>query len=95
MSIFAIVLHEANPEVAERIDSQYPGNFAYNDTFYLVNSSSISATIALNIGLKGDDRIDESSGVVFKLNDSFSGFTKRSLWEWLSSVEGLDRKTLH
>ena len=87
MSIFSIVLHEANSEVAQRIETQYPNNFMYTDTFYLVESDSIAATVALNIGLKGDDRVDEASGVVFKLNNAFSGYTKRSLWDWLSSVE--------
>lgn len=89
MSIFAIVLHETNSEVAQRIKTEYPNNFMYTDTFYLVESNSIAATVALNIGLKGDDRIEEASGVVFKLNHSFSGYTKRSLWDWLSDVEDL------
>lgn len=90
MSIFAIVLHEVNPEVTQRIESEYPNNFKYNDTFYLVESDSIATTVALNIGLKGDNRIEEASGVVFKLNSAYSGYTKRSLWDWLSSVEGLE-----
>lgn len=90
MRIFAIVLHEANSEVAERIETEYPNNFKYTDTFYLVESNSIAATVASNIGLKGDDRIEDASGVVFKLNHAFSGYTKRSLWDWLSDVEDLE-----
>lgn len=66
----------------------YKAVHKFTDTFYLVctEDTVVTADIAEAVGLKGDDRIDESSGVVFKMNSAYSGYTQRSLWEWLESV---------
>ena len=87
--LFAIILNEPNHEVAERIKTAYPKGFKYTDTCYLVafDQTVITENIAEEVGLKGDDRIQEASGVVFKLNSAYSGYTKKTLWEWLNSVE--------
>ena len=91
MSVFAVVLNEENHDVAERIRSGYP-NFSYRltDTFFLVRSDTIPETVATAIGIKGDRRIETARGVVFKLNRSYSGFTARSLWDWLRQAEELE-----
>ncbi len=39
MSVFAKLLLEDNPEVARRIETEYPNNFMYTDTFYLVENT--------------------------------------------------------
>ena len=87
--LFAIVLNEPNREVDERIAKAYPRRFKYTDTCYLVafDESVITEDIAEGTGLKGEDRIENASGVVFKLNAAYSGYTKKTLWEWLNSVE--------
>ena len=87
--LFTIILNEPNNEVAERIKTAYPKVFKYTDTCYLVafDETVITENIAEEVGLKGDDRIQEASGVVFKLNSAYSGYTKKTLWEWLNSVE--------
>ena len=84
--LFAVVLHEQNLEVEERLIKKYPTHYKYTDTFYLVTVDGIviSEEIAKAIGIKGDSRIENSSGVVFKLKSAYSGYTKRTLWEWLS-----------
>ena len=86
--IFAIVLNEPNYEIDARILSAYPTRFKYTDTFYLVALDQVAITkeVAEEVGLKGDNRVKESSGVVFKLNSAYSGYTDKSLWEWLGSV---------
>ena len=85
--VFAIVLNDPNEAVAERISAKYPGAFKLSDTFFLVSGKTISAHIAAAVGIKGVDRIEDVLGVVFKLNDSYSGYNSRSLWEWLNQVE--------
>ena len=87
--LFAIVLNEPNREVDGRIAEVYPKRFKYTDTCYLVafDEQVITEDIAEKVGLKGEDRIEDASGVVFKLNSAYSGYTKKTLWEWLNSVE--------
>ena len=87
MSVHAIVLTEANARVEERIIEKYPQHFKLNDTFFLVRSDGISEDVAINTGIKGDDRVEEATGVVFRLNGAYAGYASNSLWEWLMSEE--------
>ena len=87
--LFAVVLYQPNSEVEERITTLYPRHFKYTDGVFLiaVDSSVLSRKIATELGIGGQSkRIEDASGAVFKLNSSYSGYTTRSLWEWLSSV---------
>ncbi len=55
--------------------------------FFLVSTDVIAETIAINVGIKGDDRIEDANGVVFRLKASYSGYAARSLWDWLAQAE--------
>ena len=88
MSIFAIVLLDSHQKVKGQIADRFPGSFAYSDTFFLVEADKLSEDVAIAAGIKGDDRLEGSSGFVLKLEEfSYSGFTSRSLWEWLREAE--------
>lgn len=90
MSIFAVVLIEPNDQVAQLIKDRYPNpnHHQYNPTFYLINTDAIAQAVAENVGVKGENRIENASGFVIKLGAfSYSGYTARSLWDWLGSVE--------
>lgn len=89
--IFAIVLKEPNPDVDQRMQDHFAEHFRYNDTFALVagNPGEMAEEVALTIGLKGEHRVTDASGVVFKLNTGYAGYTRKDLWEWLSSVEAV------
>ena len=83
MQVHAIVLSEENAEVSERIKEKYPKHYQLNSTFFLVRSDQITENVAIEIGIKGDDRINDALGVIFKLNGAFSGYASRALWDWL------------
>ena len=87
--VFAVVLKEANETVERKIMDNYPKMHQYTDTFYLVacGPDVLAKDIAVSVGIKGEGRVESASGVVFKLNTVYSGYTERTLWEWLSSVE--------
>ena len=89
MSIFAVVLREPNPSIKERVEKYYPDHFPMNDTFFLVARGGIAETVAVKTGIKGEDQAENASGAVFKLNEGYSGFTTRALWDWLK-VHGDD-----
>ena len=86
--IFAVVMDEPNAKIEERIRKEYANVYRYTDTFLLVpvDAGVTTRDVAVATGIKGPNR--DATGVVFKLNTAYSGYTKRSLWEWLSDVEG-------
>ena len=88
MRMFAVILNEANQKAAERIAKSYPTHYRFSDTVFLVSDDALAETVSASVGIKGDDRIDEAGGVVFRLNGAYAGYTKRVLWEWLSEAEG-------
>ena len=83
---YAIVLLRRNPTVAERTRRHYPDSYKYTDRFFLVRGDidDLASTIAAKVGLKGNERVPDASGVVLKLNQGYSGYTKPDLWEWLA-----------
>lgn len=87
MSIHAVVLTEANAEVSKRIEMRYPQHYALNNTFFLVRSEEITEKVAIDVGIKGDERVEDALGVVFKLNGTYAGYAPRALWDWLTIEE--------
>ena len=87
IQLFAIVLPRKNEEVVDRIRDQYSEYYEVSDTFFIVATDSLTNIIAEAIGIKGENRIEGSSAVIFKLNGAYSGYATRSLWEWLEKVE--------
>ena len=87
MSVFAVALRGPNEDVWALLRERYTDNFEMSATLFLVRSDNVAEKIATDVGMKGSDRVDGSSGVVFKLNKSYSGFASNSLWEWLEPDE--------
>lgn len=89
MAVFAAFLDGDTRAARARIDKYYPGihQLELSDHLFLIRSDSIAETVAQNIGLKGDDRLPDARGVVFKLNAAYAGFTYRSVWDWLAEAE--------
>lgn len=79
MSIHAVVLTEANAEVSKRIEMRYPQHYALNNTFFLVRSEEITEKVAIDVGIKGDERVEDALGVVFKLNGTYAGYAPCAL----------------
>lgn len=57
------------------------------DTSYLVQTKELTQEVAIRAGIKGEDRVEDTFGVVFRLNGAYAGFAARSLWEWLGQAE--------
>lgn len=85
--IFAVVLDSPNPAVKERLDKEFANVHRHRSTFLLVPVEMNVSTndVAKISGIKGQNR--DASGVVFKLNAAYSGYTDKALWEWISDVE--------
>ena len=88
MPVFAIVLREPNQQVLDRIDAEYPNHFHLSPTFSVVSSNDLTESVAMKAGIKGENQARDASRAVFMLQGSYSGYTTRSLWEWLGRHEG-------
>ncbi len=81
-SLYAVVLDSPEPAVEGRLKEHYARVFRQTDTLILVvGGVDDSEDVAVAAGVRGEQR--EVSGVVFRLSGSYSGYTKRGLWEWL------------
>ena len=90
MAVFATYLDGQTDEARDRIQNKYAGAHLelIDERLFLIHADAIAETVARNVGLKGPDRIHDLTGVVFKLNSAYSGFTYRSIWDWLKEAEG-------
>ncbi len=84
--IFAVVLDRpASTEFKERINGSYPKCYQYTDQFFIVQDDNIPEVIAQTVGIKVEEDTDRlATGVVFRLEGAYSGYTGRALWDWLS-----------
>lgn len=87
MSIHIVLLTEPHDDVVARIKEKYPDCHQVTDTVFLVQTREITQDVAMKAGIKGNDRVEEAGGVVFKLNGAYSGYASRALWEWLGQAE--------
>ena len=88
MAVFAIALVKNNPAVTSLIQANYPGCYEHSPTLYLVEEDALAETVAITVGIKGEARVSDASGFVLKLQEfSYSGYTTRSLWDWLKDAE--------
>ncbi len=95
VKIFGIVLADdgdASAQVIKRAGAAYEAHFGYNDTFVLVGAdeNTLSQDVAAAVGIKGENQIEGVSGFVVQLRGAYAGYTRRDLWEWLSSQLDVD-----
>ena len=87
MNVFAVMIHEPDKHVLQRLAAEYGDGNVYPiaSTTLLVQTKDLAEQVAVAAGIKGEER--SVSGIVFKLNRAYAGFTSRALWEWLTQVE--------
>ena len=91
MAVHMIVLTGQNDVLSARIQEKYPNSYEITQTCHLVHSEDISQKIAIAIGIKGENRIADAAGAVFRLNrGAYSGYADRAMWEWLNQAEELE-----
>ena len=86
MNVYAVMLNDSNRDVRVRLEQKYgPDNIYLIGNAFLVRTTELAEGVAIAAGIKGEDRF--ATGVVFKLNRAYAGFTARSLWDWLGQAE--------
>lgn len=87
MHVFSILIHNPDERVSERLHQKYGSDSLYtiSETTILLRTRELAEDVAVAAGIKGEERF--VTGVVFKLNRAYAGYTSRSLWEWLRLAE--------
>ncbi len=93
MAIFLIVLDEDNEEFEARVKTLYPPPQSHkiSDLTYFVQSNETSNAIAEKLGLRETVGLIVT-GVVYRLNGAYAGYTFKSTWDWLEQAEARDVK---
>lgn len=82
MNVFMIVFTDPSTKAVAHLRSSFPNLYEMvPDTVCLVRSDELSSDVAAKAGIKSKPQV--ARGAVFKLNHAYSGFTSKSLWEWL------------
>lgn len=91
MAVFAVHMVENAEQVVAQIKDAYPKHlhYALSENLYLVSSPGTPQTIAKEIGLDGSE--SSASGVVLKLNGSYTGFYEPGVWDWLDLAYERDK----
>ena len=92
VSLFAVHLSGKDlTSQSERVRRAYPDPDHYqlsDNAFLVVSSDARPQAIADKLELAGAD--DDATGIVFKLNSSYTGYESEALWEWLATARRRD-----
>ena len=86
MPIFGIILREPSPHVKNRV-AEYSEYYELSPTFFVVSHKDVADGVSARVGITGDNRVPEASGVVFQLHSDYAGHTLKTLWDWLDRHE--------
>ncbi len=90
--LFAVVLTDEQEKGAAKIAASFEDSDVYRlgaDT-YVVAHKGLSRDVARCAGIfkdEGETEPGEVSGVVFKLNGSYTGYANQDIWEWLEEAD--------
>lgn len=80
MAIFLVAADTPNLDLKNRIREQYPNDyFEINPSLWLISADKVTRQLADELGIPGGSL---GRAVVF-LVDSYNGWHKKSLWEWV------------
>ena len=88
-NVFTVVLTDGQEKGSALLREAYPKAYEPEDNIFLVADDVLSSKIAKAVGLTKEDEDRGIRGAVFKLNGSYAGYTRQSLWEWLEDAENV------
>ena len=87
MNLYAVFCEDGlDDDLRQRIGIAFPDNYILSDELFVVSAPQVEnpARIADALGLFKDGEGNyHSSGVVLRLNGSFSGYYRQALWDLL------------
>lgn len=90
-NLFAVILNEGHEKGMARLRKAYPEHSQIytdlGDNVFIVTGDTRTNDVAEAAGLTRSNADEGIRGAVFKLNGSFAGYTKQTLWEWIENAE--------
>lgn len=84
LSMYIVVAETGTNAINDRVDS-FDDTYKYNDNTFLIRTTESIDYINEKLGFS--ENSDETTGVVFRLNSAFSGYTHEELWDWIYKKE--------
>ena len=83
MSMFAVIFHDAAPEMIDRLKAAYPhpDHLEVQPDTYLISGDLLIEDITKVLGMTPDG---DGAGLVIRCNGTYSGRTYRRNWDWLA-----------
>ncbi|MCY4031013.1 MAG: hypothetical protein OXF05_02715 [Hyphomicrobiales bacterium] len=85
MADYIVIFDRESDSNRQRIAKVDPNAYEHDPRIFFVRSDEVSQTVAVNLKIKGEGR--DTAGAVFKISSAYSGYTSKSLWEWLGADE--------
>ena len=89
-NVFAVVLLDGKDKGASLLQEAHPKALRLADNVFLVADDVLTGTVADAASLTREKADEGVRGVVFRLNGSYTGYARQSLWEWLADAEGVE-----
>lgn len=86
-NVFAVVLTEEQAKGAALLRESYPGCYEIAENIFLVADDALTGAVADAAALTREKEGEGIRGAVFRLNGSYTGYTRQSMWEWLQEAE--------
>lgn len=85
MAIFLVASRRRNyPELAARIERQFPDHFQFTENVWLVSSEDTAVGVSQQIGLQ---RGGDLRGIlVTKMAPAYYGLASSELWDWIRAA---------
>ena len=80
---YIVIFDNESDENKRRVTDLDPSAYEHRSNIFFVRSDEVSDAIALKLRIKGEDR--DIAGAVFRIGSAYSGYTSKSLWEWLDA----------
>lgn len=93
-SVFIVYVDSPDSSsVVSGLEANYEGFLRHSDHLFFLESDEVSAQIKEKLGIGDKEGYAEPpTGIVLRTSPfTVSGFTKRSLWEWLYDTEAASR----
>lgn len=85
MADYIVIFDKESDKNRQRVAEIDPNAYEHDPKIFFVRSDEVSQAVAVNLRIKGEDR--DTEGAVFKIGSAYSGYTSKSLWEWLGADE--------
>ena len=85
MNTYLLVLENRSESAVERAESAYTEQDTYqiNDMAILIRTKDSPLDVAHSCGIRGENRVEGASGVVYRIPRGWAGYADKELWKWM------------